>query len=311
MNHLNYIYLQLELKKIMASQHRIEIMDFGGQDNIDLLVAEVDKLVSLPDVYYRLETLIEHPGSTIADFSQALSSDTDLCARLLSIANSAFYSFPASVESVERAVQIIGTRQIRELVLATGVMRAFNDMPLGMVDMTSFWEHSVGVGVMAKCIAQYCNISQPERFYVAGLLHDIGRLVFFLKLSGLMHDMLLQREAQEKFLFELELENLGYTHAEAGGRLLEIWRVPMSIYEPVSCHHQPELSMEFPQVTAAIHVADVWVNQHNIGSSGERFELPMSPDALQQLSLQSYELDEIWELAEDEISDVLKQFLVQ
>ncbi len=295
----------------MASQHRIEVMGFGGQDNIDLLVAEVDKLVSLPDVYYRLEALIEQPGSTIADFSQALSCDTDLCARLLSIANSAFYSFPASIETVDKAVQIIGIRQIRELVLATGVVRAFNDMPLGMVNMQSFWEHSVAVGVMAKCIAQYCNISQPERFYVAGLLHDIGRLVFYLKLSGLMHDMLIQRESEERYLFELEFEHLGYTHAEAGGRLLEIWRVPMSIYEPVSCHHQPQLSMEFPQVTAAVHVADAWVNRCKVGSSGERFALPVSADALQQLNMQSYELDEIWDLAEDEIQDILKQFLAQ
>ncbi len=295
----------------MATQHRIEIMDFGGQENIDSLVAEVDKLVSLPDVYYRLETLIEHPGSTIADFSQVLSSDTDLCARLLSIANSAFYSFPASIESVEKAVQIIGTRQIRELVLATGVVRAFRDVPLGMVDMTTFWEHSVAVGVLAKNIAQYCNIRLPERFYVAGLLHDIGRLVFYLKLSGLMHDLLLQREAREEYLFQLEYDQLGYSHAEVGGRLLEIWRVPVSIYEPVSCHHQPQKSIEFAQVTAAVHVADAWVNRCRMGTSGERFELPISPQALAQLNLQDYELDEIWDLAKDEIHDVLRQFLKQ
>ncbi len=286
-------------------------MDFGGQKNIDLLVAEIDKLVSLPDIYHRLEALIEQPGSTIDDFSRVLSSDTDMCARLLSLANSAFYSFPASIETVEKAVQIIGIRQIRELVLATSVMRAFNDMPLGMVNMESFWEHSVAVGVMAKCVARYCNISQPERFYVAGLLHDIGRLIFFLKLSGLMHDLLLEREAQEKSLFLLELEALGYTHAEAGGRLLEIWRVPVSIYEPVACHHRPEMSMDFPQVTAAVHVADAWVNHQKVGSSGERFEIPINTEALQQLNLQDYEMDEIWDLAEDEIREVLSQFRSQ
>ncbi len=295
----------------MATQQRIEIMGFGGQENIDLLVAEVDKLVSLPDVYYRLETLIEHPGSTIADFAQALSSDTDLCARLLSIANSAFYSFPASIESVDKAVQIIGTRQIRELVLATSVLRAFKDTPLGMVDMTSFWKHSVAVGVLAKNIAQYSNIRLPERFYVAGLLHDIGRLVFYLKLSGMMHDLLLQREASEEYLFQLEYDQLGYSHAEVGGRLLETWRVPESIHEPVSCHHQPQKSIEFAQVTAAVHVADAWVNRERMGTSGERFELPIEPQALTQLNLRDYELDEIWGLAKDEIDDVLRRFLKQ
>ena len=295
----------------MATQKRIEIMDFGGPNNIDLLVGEVDKLVSLPDVYYRLESLIENPSSSISDFSKVLSSDPDLCARLLSLVNSAFYSFPASIETVDKAIQIIGVRQIRELVLATSIIKVFNKMPLGMINMRSFWEHSVAVGVMAKSIGQYCNISQPERFYVSGLLHDIGRLVFFIKLPGLMHELLIQREAREEYLYILEQESLGYTHAEVGGRLLENWRVPLSIHEPISFHHKPEGSLEFTQVTAAVHVADVWVNKHQVGSSGERFAIPLSDFALEQLNLQSYELDEIWVLAEDAMKDVMAQFLAQ
>jgi len=295
----------------MASQQRAEVLDFGGTDNIDLLISEVDKLVSLPDVYYRLETLIEHPGSSIADFAKVLSSDPDLCARLLSLANSAFYSFPASIESVDKAIQIIGIRQVRELVLATSILNVFNKMPLGMINMKLFWEHSIAVGVMAKSIGQYCNISQPERFYVAGLLHDIGRLVFYLKLPGLMHDLLLLRETREESLYTLEIESLGYSHAEVGGRLLENWRVPISIHEPVCFHHKPDFSLEFPQVTAAIHVADFWVNRQHFGSSGDRFTLPLYQSALKELKLQSYELDEIWILAEDAMKEVLHQFLNQ
>ncbi len=295
----------------MATQKRIEIMDFGGLSNIDLLVSEVDKLVSLPDVYYRLEALIEHPTSTVTDFSDVLASDPDLCARLLSLANSAFYSFPASIETVDKAVQIIGVRQVRELVLATSIIKVFDKMPLGMINMKSFWEHSVAVGVLAKSIGQYCNISQPERFYVAGLLHDIGRLVFYIKMPGLMHELLIQREAKEECLYLLEQESLGYSHAEAGGRLLENWRVPVSIHEPVNFHHKPEQSLDFTQVTAAVHIADMWVNKNQVGTTGERFVLPISNFALEQLNLQSYELDEIWILAEEAIKDVMKQFLVQ
>lgn len=295
----------------MASIKRMEIIDFAGVDNIDLLVAEVDKLVSLPDVYYRLEALIEDPGSSTADFAKVLSSDVDLCARLLGMANSAFYSFPASIETVDKAVQIIGIRQIRELVLATSILNVFRQAPLGMVNMKSFWEHSIAVGVLAKSIAQYCNISQPERFYVSGLLHDIGRLVLYLKLPGMMHDLLLQREAREVNLTALEQETLGYTHAEVGGRLLARWRVPMSIFEPVTFHHSPELSSEFTQVTAAVHIADVWVNKHQFGSSGDRFNVPLSRFALEQLDIQSFELDEVWVLAEDVIADVMRQFLNQ
>lgn len=295
----------------MASVVRKEIMEYGGHSNIDLLIDEIEKLVSLPDVYYRLESLVEQPDSTLSDFAQVLSREPDLCARLLSLANSAFYSFPASIETVEKAVQIIGVRQIRELVLATSILNAFDQMPLGMVNMKSFWLHSVAVGVVAKCIGQYCRLPQPERFYVAGLLHDIGRLIFYLKLPGLMHDLLVERESKEEFLFVLEQDALGYTHADAGGRLLEKWRVPISIHEPVTFHHRPQDSHEFTAITATVHIADVWVNKHQLGSSGERFVLPLNAFAMEQLNLQSYELDEIWELAEEEITDVCNQFVPQ
>lgn len=295
----------------MATAQRGELVDYGGIHNLDMLVQDVTKLVSLPDVYYRLESLIEQPDSSMADFAKLLSSEPDLCARLLSLANSAFYSFPASIESIEKAVQIIGIRQIRELVLATSVVKLFNQVPLGMVNMQLFWEHSISVGVFAKSIAQYCKLSQVERFYVAGLLHDIGRLLFYLKLPGVMHDLLIKREAKEAILHELEKEALGYTHAEAGGRLLQIWRVPDSIYAPVMSHHQLDQSSDYLQVAAAIHIADAWVNNHHMGSSGERFELEISPVATEALSLQYYELDEIWELAKDDINSVVRQFLLQ
>lgn len=295
----------------MATSQRGELVDYGGQQNLDLLIQDVSKLVSLPDVYYRLESLIEQPDSSISDFAKLLSTEPDLCARLLSLANSAFYSFPASIESIEKAVQIIGIRQIRELVLATSVIKTFSQVPLGMVNMQMFWEHSVSVGVFAKSIAQYCKLSQAERYYVSGLLHDLGRLIFYIKLPGVMHDLLIQREAQEEFLHVLEWNALGYTHAEAGGRLLQSWRVPDSIYEPVLFHHRIAETSDFAQVAAAIHIADVWVNKHHRGSSGERFELELSPLSTQILNLQVYELDEIWELAKDEINAVVKQFLLQ
>ena len=295
----------------MATAQRGELVDYGGRHNLDLLIQDVSKLVSLPDVYYRLESLIESPDSSMADFANLLSTEPDLCARLLSLANSAFYSFPASIESIGKAVQIIGIRQIRELVLATSVLKSFSQVPLGMVNMQLFWEHSVAVGVFAKSIAQYCKLSHTERFYVSGLLHDLGRLIFYLKLPGVMHDLLIQREAREEVLFKLEQQTLGYTHAEAGGQLLKNWRVPDSIYQPVMDHHSVDMSSDFIQVTAAVHIADVWVNNHHLGSSGERFELSLSPLSLEALSLQAYELDEIWALTRDDINSVIKQFLLQ
>lgn len=273
------------------------------------MVSGVTNLISLPGIYYRLEAAIESSSSTISDFSKLLAFDPDLCARLLSLANSAFYSFPSKIDSIETAVNMIGLRQIRELVLATSVMKTFNKVPVGMVNMNSFWEHSVAVAVFAKSLAQYAGLPKPERFYVCGLLHDIGRLVMFLKVPDLMHELLLQRETKAQHLFVLEQERLSYTHAEIGGRLLEFWKVPQSIYKPVAFHHRPDQSGEFATISSVVHIADAWVNKYAVGSSGERFAPEIHPEATRLLGIEARELDEVWQVTIDDINDVTKQFV--
>jgi HD-like signal output (HDOD) protein len=129
----------------MASVNPLDVAAAQGTIGLHLLVEEVDKLVSLPDIYYRLEELIVDPKSTTDSIAGLLRSDPDLCARMLRMANSAFYSFPTRIESIERAVSTIGLRQIRELVLVTAVIKAFEGIPSAKVNMASFWEHSVAV----------------------------------------------------------------------------------------------------------------------------------------------------------------------
>ena len=143
------------------------------------------------------------------------------------------------------------------------------------------------------------------------MLHDIGRLAFFLKLPGLMAELLLQRERVETPLYRLEQAALGYNHAEAGGALLQRWRVPESIHQPVCYHHQPGMAMDFGEVAAAVHLADVWVNRELQGSGGERFQLLYDPEALEMMDVDETHLPELWEQAQQEITEVTRQFLRQ
>jgi len=293
----------------MASINNMDIAEVRGLERLDVLISEVDKLVTLPDIYYRLETALESPATTLDDFSRLLSADPNLCARLLRMANSAFYSFPAKIETIERAVGTIGLRQIRELVLVTSVIETFNGVSIELVDMRSFWEHSVAVGVLARAVAQYAGMPQSERFYIPGLLHDIGRLVLYLKFPGMMAEILDQAKAQSRMLYTFEIQQLGYTHADIGGRLLEFWKVPQSIYEPVRNHHNPAEAPEYNQMASAVHIADAWVNRQQLGTSGEHIDPPIDAEALNLLNMQEYELEEIWALAIDEATDVINQFL--
>lgn len=295
--------------KNMASIYITDISEMRGPEGLDVLVAEVNKLVSLPDIYYRLESALESATATINDFSKLLSSDPDLCARLLRMANSAFYSFPAKIETIDRAISTIGMRQIRELVLVTSVIEMFEGIDIEHVSLRSFWEHSVAVGVLSRAVAKYAGLGQTERFYIPGLLHDIGRLLLFLKLPTFMSEILQQSSEEAKPMFLLEQEHLGYSHAEIGGRLLELWKVPQSIYEPVSCHHHPEKAQEFALMASAINVADTWIHREKVGRSGETSSIEISTHALELMSIQEHQMEEIWEIAKTEITDVINQYL--
>ena len=293
----------------MASVNPSDLTAVQGSRGLDYLIAEVDKLVSLPDIYYRLEEAIIDPCSTTDTIANLLRSDPDLCARMLRMANSAFYSFPTKIETIERAVNTIGLRQIRELVLVTSVVKAFDGIPPGMVNMSTFWEHSVAVGILARELAQQARIPHADSYYIPGLLHDIGRLVMYLKLPGLMQDLLSRREASGQVMYELEQEMLSYCHAEIGGRLLEFWKVPRSIWEPVVAHHDPLKGGEFLLAACAIHIADAWINTHHIGSSGSGFELKIAPEAMQTLGVDSEAVDQAGKLAGEQTQAMVRQFM--
>jgi len=276
---------------------------------MDVLLREVHKLISLPDIYYRLEDLIESDQASMAEIAQLLGADTDLCARLLKLANSAFYSFPVEITSIEQATQTIGTGPIRELVMATSIMKVFSNLPLGMVSMPSFWKHSISVGVLTKELATMAKIPNRERLYVCGLLHDIGRLILYLKLPGLMSELMIHREIKESLLFELEHQHLNYSHAELGARLLENWKIPHSIWEPVAYHHSPINSMEYRRETCLVHMADSWINRQRMGTSGETFIPPIEDEAWEETGLTQEQLEEIWPDLKEKIKTIVGQFL--
>jgi putative nucleotidyltransferase with HDIG domain len=293
----------------MASINPSNIAAVQGGGGLELLVVEVDKLVSLPDIYYRLEETIVDPTSTMEVIANLLRSDPDLCARMLRMANSAFYSFPTRIETIERAVGTIGLRQIRELVLITAVVKAFEGIPPGTVNMETFWEHSLAVGIMARELGRQAGLPNADGFYIPGLLHDIGRLVMYLKLPGLMRELLERHEAERQSLFLMEREILNYSHADIGARLLELWNLPQSIWEPVSKHHEPGQSDEYQLSACAIHIADAWVNTHRIGRSGDSIELLIDEVALRRIDIDSERVSEIGQMARQQTREVARLFM--
>ena len=274
----------------------------------DLLRGYVE-VSSLPMIHLRLEEAINNPKKSMADIAKIIREDPGLTARLLRIVNSAFYNFPSRVETISQAVTIVGTQQLSALALATSVMNMFKGIPQELVSMDSFWRHSVGVGLAARVLATYRREPNAERFFVAGMLHDIGRLVLYTKISDQARDAIVAAKTNKVLLYEAEKESLGFTHAVIGGVLLQTWKLPTSLEEVVMFHHNPTASTRFPVETAIIHLADIVAHSMGLGSSGEQLVPPLDEQAWGLLGFQPSVLSTIEDQVDRQYQDALQTML--
>ncbi len=220
------------------------------------LVTGVIRLVSLPEVCLRVNEMMEDPSTSARTLGEVISRDTGLTARLLKIVNSSFYGFPSKIETVSRAVTVIGLRELRGLVLAASAVETFSKIPTEVLNRVHFWRHSVYCGVVAQLIAEECKVLHSERLFVAGLLHDIGKLIIAHRLPEQMKTIRERVAAEQRFDYEIEREELGFDHADVGGALLREWKMPPTLCDAVHYHHRPGDAEESLMDAAMVHLAN-------------------------------------------------------
>ena len=273
------------------------------------LMRGTTQVSSLPDLYRRLDAAIDAPNSSFAHIGKIVADDTGFTARLLRIANSALYNFPSKIETVDRAMSIIGTKQLRELALATTVITMFKGLENSLVSMESFWRHSLCCGAAARVIATLRRENNIERFFVLGMLHDIGRLVMFNRIPDECGAIIDEARRDQRLLFELEKERLGFNHADIGRLLLQMWRLPKGQVEAVGYHHNPHVAQHYPLEAAVVHVADVIANALQSGTSGECFVPRFNAEAWQRLEISEKQLTAIVEHTDEQTREAVKLFL--
>jgi putative nucleotidyltransferase with HDIG domain len=256
----------------------------GPPISAETIVARVGTLASLPNIYFQVDKAINHPASSIAGIGTILSYDQALCARLLRIANSAFYGFSRRVEGIEDAVRIIGTRQLHDLVLATVVLSQFKGVDSQFVSMKSFWRHSLACSIAARSMARLRRESNVERFFVAGLLHDIGSLALYQLMPERSQLALERHRDGDKPLEEAERWVFGCDHAAVGAALMTSWTLPPFFRDSTANHHSAGSRGHTP-ATATVHLADLLVQTLDLGSNGEQRLSRLGPDAREKVGL--------------------------
>lgn len=220
-----------------------------------LLVQEVHHLFSLPDVAIRLNELMDQPDTSNQQLVDVVQLDAGLAATVLRLANSAWYGLPSKVDTISRAITLIGHQALRDLVLSTAVITSFKGIPEEFVNMLDFWDNSVNCGVVCRNLAKRCGVKNAERMFLAGLLHKIGRLVFYAARPVQYRQVLQDKDRGEAAIVEAERFVFGFTYAELGAALLRAWRVPEVLDEIVAFQLFPEQCQGHPREAAILHVA--------------------------------------------------------
>lgn len=226
---------------------------------LDDLVADISHLVSPPEIHWQLEEAIESPYSSWERVADIISQDPNLSAQLLKLANSAFHA-QRHVDTLSRAVALLGTRVLYDLAIGVSAMGVFQRLPAELLDVSAFWRHSLATGMVAKTLAQHANVLHPERLFVAGLLHEVGILALCMRFPHRMSEALTPARHDEDLLAPRERELFGYDHAEVGARLLELWHLPISTTDSVRHHHRPWLAKGPSLEPALVHLADKIAN---------------------------------------------------
>lgn len=276
------------------------------------LVQGVGGLVTLPDVFIRINQLVEDPNSNIADIAKAAGHDPSFTVRLLRVANSSFYGFSSTIDTVPKAVAIIGTSQIRSLALATSVASSFDGLPNTLVSMEHFWRHSLYCALAARALAKQTGKCDPDAVFTAALLHDIGELVIFNRLPQQAKDSLLLvlDSADELPVYQAEQQILGFDHAQVGAELARQWKLPAMLTACIEYHHAPHIAQQFPREVALVHIANALALMAEVRTLDPGDVTPIDPLAWSIVGLEAKEailatVDE----AQQEIAEAEQLFL--
>ncbi|MFO0707312.1 MAG: HDOD domain-containing protein [Nitrospira sp.] len=236
------------------------------------LVESCSSIFTLPEIYFRVRDVVDDPHSTMDDLANALKMDPAISARLLKIVNSPLYGFPKQIDTITRAVNLIGMQAVSDLVTATTIGRTFSGMTADLMDVPAYWRKSVLCALLASKIAKACGIDDTERFFIEGLLRDIGHLVMYQSLPQRAQSALVEATNLNTPLAEVEQSSIGCDFAEVGAELIRSWGMPTQIEQAVRHQLAPNEAGEFTLHASIVHLAGV-VADHDANAHPNKEEI--------------------------------------
>ncbi|MDD5675322.1 MAG: HDOD domain-containing protein [Chitinivibrionales bacterium] len=271
--------------------------------SLQATISKITTIPTLPTVITRISKLLQNPQTSAEEIGKVITTDQALTTKVLKLVNSAFYGFPGKIGTITHAIVILGFSTVANIVLTASILDVFRRKSNegAAFDMEKFWLHSIATGAAAQAIAKFIGSSQKEECFIAGLIHDIGKIIL-CQYQPAAFDQVLQDAQQKQILFyESEKAQFDVTHQEIGGMLAEHWNLPAALTAAIKYHHIPSTSRDFFSVTAIVHCADIFVRAMDVGNGGDEKIPCMAEVAWNNLGLENVPLPTLIEKINDEI----------
>jgi HD-like signal output (HDOD) protein len=275
------------------------------------LVAGVKDLLPLPKSYMRIQELVNDADSSLDDVTKVIVNDAALTSRILRIANSAYMGLAAKVDTVGRAVQVLGLNQVHDLALAGAAVGSLTKMETGPLDTGDFWRRSVYCAVVARIVSKRRKIASSERLFVSGLLHDSGHLLFAHRMPDRYAALRAKSIETATPIHIIEHEEYGFDYAELGAALLGSWQLPEAIIEPVRTHTDDlaTIDTKLVQEACVLHVGAVICRAAVWRSDVDEPVPEFDPVALQLMNIDSESTESIMREADESVIEAMTLLL--
>lgn len=236
----------------------------------DEIVENSIQLFSLPDIYFELRKVLDDANSSLQDIVSVIKNDPAMTMRLLRLANSPFFGFASKIDTLDRAINLLGAKQVHDLALSAYVIDASTSIEIDEALLEQFWYDSVRTGIAARMIAKHCHLLDTERLFVAGLLHNVGHLLMYSQIPEEAEHVANLASRQGKDLYLMEKTMLGYDYAHIGAYLMREWGLPESLQMITANHVSPESTELYLLESAIVNVAKNIVGNDDVLSILEK-----------------------------------------
>ncbi len=259
-------------------------------DDMVRVLDGLDDLPTLPTIYTQVSELVRDPKVSVADVAKVIEMDQAITSKILRLVNSSFFGFSRQVTSIRQAVVLLGFTTVQNTVLSVSVFDSLSPNQVNGFDLKEFWRHSIGCGIICTSMDRILKTSHNDETFVAGLLHDIGKLILDRYFESEFSQAIDYANKNGVTLYDSERLMIGSTHDEIGEYLAERWKLPYTLVEAIALHHQPSNLRSDPKLVSLVHVADYFTHRLGCGFSSN-YGLPeIHPFALDELGLDEVSL---------------------